>query len=284
MILIADSGSTKTSWRYIDEKQQIFQAKTIGFNPYLETASTISATILATLLPQLPEYAKVSKVFYYGAGCGQQRTCEIMQTALQTCFADAQIFVAEDMLAATRALCGTSEGIVCILGTGSNSCFYDGQKIGQIRGGLGIMLGDEGSGTYLGRKLVKDYLEGNLPKTIQQNFDKRFKTNKAEILDNVYSKPYPNRYLASFAKFLFDHKADFYCSQIIHQCFTDFFDNTICKYPQYQAVKVHFTGSIAFYFSSYLQRIAQEKNICIGNIIEEPIAGLTLYHQEFFNL
>jgi glucosamine kinase len=290
MILIADSGSTKTSWRYIDAAQQIYQAKTVGFNPYFETAPGIAATIQQTLLPQLSkltEFSGVSQIFYYGTGCGQPETCQIIHTALAICFPNATIFVAEDMLAAARGLAGKEVGIVCILGTGSNSCLYDGEKIIQTVGGLGIMLGDEGSGAYLGKQLLKDYLNDEMPQLIRNRFDKRFKTTKAEILTHIYSKPYPNRYMATFAKFLFDNKSEYYCSQLTHDCFIDFFDKTIAKYmmgisqhphdkiPNY---KVHFTGSIAFYFSDYILRIAKERKIMIGNIAEEPIAGLALFH------
>lgn len=290
MILIADSGSTKTSWRYIDAAQQIYQAKTVGFNPYFETAPSIAAEILQTLLPQLPElteFSKVSQIFYYGTGCGQTETCQIIHTALATCFPSATIFVAEDMLAAARGLAGKEVGIVCILGTGSNSCLYDGEKIIETVGGLGIMLGDEGSGAYLGKQLLKDYLNDEMPQLIRNRFDKRFKTTKAEILTNVYSKPYPNRYMATFAKFLFDNRSEYYCSQLTHDCFSDFFDKTIAKYmmgssknphEKIPSYKIHFTGSIAFYFSDYLLRIAQERKLKIGNIAEEPIAGLALFH------
>lgn len=296
MILIADSGSTKTSWRYIDTSQQIYQAKTVGFNPYFEAASSIAAEIQQKLLPQLPQLEKLLgisefsnnlQVFYYGTGCGQAETCQIIHIALATCFPNATVFVAEDMLAAARGLAGKEAGIVCILGTGSNSCLYDGEKIVETVGGLGIMLGDEGSGAYLGKQLLKDYLNNEMPQLIRNRFDKRFKTTKAEILTNIYSKPYPNRYMATFAKFLFDNKSEYYCSQLTHDCFIDFFDKTIAKYimeisqkPHYEEpnYKVHFTGSIAFYFSDYLLRIAQERKIMIGNIAEEPIAGLALFH------
>ena len=282
MILIADSGSTKTSWRYIDNENQISQAHTIGFNPYFESVESISNEIIKSLVPQLPDVANILQVFYYGTGCGQEIQRNNMKNALQICFPDAIIFVAEDMLAAARGLCGKEAGIVCILGTGSNSCFYDGEKITIIKGGLGIMLGDEGSGAALGKQLLKDYLDESLPIDIKTKFEKRFKltadTAKTEIFENVYSKPYPNRYLASFAKFLFDNKHDFYCSKIINQCFLLFFENTISKYSNNKTYKIHFTGSIAFYFSGYLRQIANEQGFTIGNIAEEPIAGLSLYH------
>jgi N-acetylglucosamine kinase-like BadF-type ATPase len=282
MLLIADSGSTKTSWRYIDSDNQIYQARTIGFNPYLESVEGISSEIIKSLLPQLPSFAKFSQVFYYGTGCGQELQANKMKDALQSCFSDARISVSEDMLGAARGLCGRESGIVCILGTGSNSCFYDGEKITQIKGGLGLILGDEGSGATLGKQLVKDYLDNCLPNSIKDKFEKRFKltsdTAKGIIFENVYSKPYPNRYLASFAKFLADNKSDAYCSAVIHQCFLKFFENTIAKYPNNKNYKIHFTGSIAFYLSDYLRRIANEQGFTIGNIVEEPIAGLTLYH------
>jgi glucosamine kinase len=281
MILIADSGSTKTSWRFISQTHEIHQAKTVGFNPYFEKPTEIAQTIHQTLLPQLSKSVDtIEQVYFYGAGCSQKLQKEVMKIALQTCFSKAICVVEDDMLGAARSLSGTQASIICILGTGSNSCFYDGKILAKNLGGLGLILGDEGSGADFGRALLKAYFNEELPPDLHQKFEQRFQPQKAVVFDHVYSKPYPNRYLATFSKFLFDNKAHAYCSRLVYDCLSTFLEKTVLKYPNHETYKVHFTGGIAFYYSSLLRQVAQDKGIIVGNIAEEPIAGLTLYHLE----
>ncbi|WP_205503487.1 BadF/BadG/BcrA/BcrD ATPase family protein [Rufibacter psychrotolerans] len=283
MILIADSGSTKTAWRLIDTEGEVGQAHTVGINPYYQDTPEIASMLQESLLPQLLGEAP-QEVHFYGAGCSAKDKQAIVASALAELFPLADISVHHDLEAAARALCGQEEGIACILGTGSNSCLYDGEKIIQNVPNLGFILGDEGSGGYMGKRIVQAFLNQELPQDIHQAFMDRYHTNRDEIVDHVYRKPYPNRYMAGFAKFLFDHRQHPFIYQMISQCFADFFEKTVVKYPNYQKLKTHFVGSIAFYFGDILRTVAQQYGLTVGNILESPIAGLSLYHQQKITL
>jgi N-acetylglucosamine kinase-like BadF-type ATPase len=185
-----------------------------------------------------------------------------------------------DLLAAARALCGREPGIACILGTGSNSCLYDGEKIIDNVANLGWILADEGSGTYLGKRLVFDYFRREMPESLAQQFHARFPWTREEVLEKVYQLEKPGAFLASFAKFIFQHIKEPYCYQLAYRSLSDFFENNVMKYENYKNLKVHFTGSIGFYFSDILRQVANDKGITVKNILEGPIAGLTLYHQK----
>ncbi|WP_207436216.1 BadF/BadG/BcrA/BcrD ATPase family protein [Sabulibacter ruber] len=279
MILIADSGSTKTAWRLIDSEGVTGQAHTPGINPYYQNTDEIAHMLREELLPQLNGETP-QEVYFYGAGCSAKDKQAVVAAAIREHFPKAQINVHHDLEAAARALCGHQEGIACILGTGSNSCLYDGEKIIQNVPNLGFILGDEGSGGYMGKRLVQAFLNQELPQDIHQAFMDRYNTNRDEIVDHVYRKPYPNRYMAAYARFLSDHRAHPYIHQLISQCFADFFEKTVVKYPDYQQKTTHFVGSIAFYFGDILRTVAQQYGITVGNILESPIAGLSLYHQQ----
>lgn len=279
MILIADSGSTKTSWRLIDTDGVVSQAHTIGFNPYYQNTPEIAQILRDTLLPQL-QGKKPQEVYFYGAGCSAKSKKEIVANALSQIFPETDIQVHHDLEAAAHALCGHSEGIACILGTGSNSCLYDGEKIIQNLPNLGFILGDEGSGGYMGKSIVQAYLNNELPEDLHQAFFDRYQVDRDEIIDNVYSKPYPNRYMAAYSKFLFDHRKHPFIYQMIYQCLADFFEKTIIKYPDYQNKETHFVGSIAFYYGDILRKVAKQYGVKVKNILESPIAGLSLYHQQ----
>lgn len=280
MILIADSGSTKTDWRLVKPNQQIEQARCAGFNPFYQTESQIVTELETSLVSQIP-LTEISEIFYYGAGCSTLENQQTVERACRAVFSNLKkIEVQTDLLGAARALCGRRAGIACILGTGSNAAFYDGGKIAFQLPNLGFILGDEGSGAYLGKRLIQDFLHSEMPDNILAFFQKRYSLNREIIVENVYKKPFPNRYLASFAKFLFDHLADPYCYQIVYESFVLFFDKTVCKYPNFETYPVHFTGSVAFYFSNILRQVANDKGIAVRNILETPIAGLTLYHLE----
>ena len=279
MILIADSGSTKTDWRMIASTGEISQARTIGFNPYFQDADSIAAELNKSLQPLVSE--AVTEVYYYGTGCGTQSSCAIVQQAILQVFPEAAtVSVASDLLGAARALCGHEVGIACILGTGSNSCYYDGEQIGYQIPNLGFWLGDEGSGGNLGKTLVTNYLLKDLAPELEAKFDKRFpNTTRDLVLENAYKKPFPNRYFASFSKFLFDNRSHPQAYRLVYDSFDLFFQKYICKYPDYKQLKVHFTGSVAFYYSDILRQVANDKGVTVKNIMETPIAGLTLYHQ-----
>lgn len=281
MILIADSGASKTDWRILDKSRSIEQAQTIGFNPYYQPIEHFDREVREVLLPQVKH--PIDKIFYYGTGCSSDKNRKLIRNVLEVFFPNAHIEIWHDLLAAARALCGTEEGIACILGTGSNSCYYDGTKIADNVTSLGYLLGDEGSGAYLGKKIIADYLRKDLPENLWGQFKKRFPFDREEILDRVYTQEMPSRFLGSFSHFIFQHIKEPYCYKLVYDGFDKFFERNVMKYNQYQSLKVHFTGSVAFYFSDVLRQVANDKGITVKNILESPIAGLTLYHQQELN-
>ncbi len=279
MKLIAESGSSKTDWRILDQEGNISQAKTSGLNLQIQQEEDINDLLKEELLPQLAG-KNITEVYFYGAGCTAGKITEKMHGLLGKLFASAAIHVTDDLVAAARGLCGKNPGIACILGTGSNSCVYDGEKITDQIPPLGYILGDEGSGTYIGKQLLNAFLKRDMPQDLHAAFDKRFNITQAEVLENVYKKPAPNRYLASFSKFAFHHVKHPYIYQLLYKGFESFFEKNVVKYKNYQQHKIHFTGSIAFYYSNILRQVANDKGLLARNIMESPIAGLTLYHQE----
>ncbi len=275
-MLIAESGSTKTDWRAIDNTGKIEQFITKGFNPFHQKSEAISEEIKLNLLPFLK--TAVKQVHFYGAGCSSPSMCGIVESALNECFQEAEIHVEHDLLAAARGLCGHEKGIACILGTGSNSCVFDGENITANIPALGYILGDEGSGSYMGKRFIADFLIGKLPEKLEKDFTEKFGLTKDKIFEAVYMQPMPNRFLASFGKFLFQRIDDPYVMNLVRSSFVDFFDRYICRYEGYAELPVHFTGSIAFYFSKILNDVAAEKQVRIGRIVETPAAALVLYH------
>ena len=275
-MLIAESGSTKTDWRAVDETGKIQQFITVGFNPFHQKSEAIAGEIKQNLLPSLNR--DIREVHFYGAGCSTAAMCEVVETALSVSFPGAKVFVEHDMLAAARGLCGHEKGIAAILGTGSNSCIFDGKEITGAVNNLGYILGDEGSGVYMGKRFIADYLIGDMPEHLVNDFRQKSGLEKDKILDTVYRQPMPNRFLASFAKYIFQRLDEPYMLNLVRQSFLDFFNRNICKYPEHKDIPVHFTGSIAFYFSKILKDVADEKNVKVGRIIESPVAALLLYH------
>ena len=278
MILIADSGSTKTSWRLVDENKKILHFSTEGLNPYFKSQGEIVDEIKASPLVYFPDDKKVHQIFFYGAGCSSTEKCEMVKAALSQCFQGAEIMVSHDILAAARATCGHSEGIVCILGTGSNSCSYDGTNIIQKIGGLGYILGDEGSGSHIGKQLLEAYLNHELPEDLKKDFDNTFHLTKEEIDKRVYEKPQANRFLASFSRFIGQHKQHPFCIKTIEFCVEQFLEKHVCRYPDYKKKTVHFVGSIAYYYTDFLQSACKKHGITVGKILPYPVEELTLYH------
>lgn len=278
MILIADSGSTKTDWRAIDKKGKVEQARCAGFNPYYQKEEDIYNELVTILKPQLKGNA--DKIYFYGAGCSAEDKKNIVSAALAKVFPETQIEINHDLLAAARAVCGKEAGIACILGTGSNSCLYNGEKIVAQVPNLGYMLGDEGSGAILGKKIVAAFLSNELPQHLMDKFEKRYQATRDVVLDHVYKKPFPNRYLAGFSRFLFHNLSDPFIYNLVYHTFEEFYNKHVIKYDNYQNYKVHFVGSIAFYYSNVLRQVANDKGIVVKNIMETPISGLTLYHQK----
>jgi N-acetylglucosamine kinase-like BadF-type ATPase len=277
MILIADSGSTKTDWRIIDRHGNIHQAKTAGLNPYHQSSDEIAQVLDQKLLPQLT--VPIERVCFYGAGCANPAANQKAAGAIKSVFPQVEIEVASDLLAAARALCGHKPGIACILGTGANSCRYDGQVIVDSVPPLGYVLGDEGSGSYIGKELLNRFLKRDMPEPLRSQFAKRYALTTEVVLDRVYRQPQANTYLASFAKFAFHHLKHPYIMRMVYEGFGQFFERNVAKYEDYQRHKVHFTGSIAFYYSNVLRQVANDRGFSVQNIVESPIAGLTLFHQ-----
>ncbi|MEM6524192.1 MAG: N-acetylglucosamine kinase [Bacteroidota bacterium] len=281
MILIADSGATSCNWRLINKSGEISQFKTAGFNPYYQDESELESYV-NRLSDQIE--IDVDHIFYYGAGCGSQANRELIKTILQRSFLKANVEVDDDMLAAARALCGHDSGIACILGTGANSCYYTGESIGQQVSSLGYVLGDEGSGAYLGKTLLADFLRSDMSQKISERFGKRFNLSREQILQKVYFEEAPGRYMAGFTKFILQNIKDPYCFKLVYNAFDAFFERNVLKYSQARTTPVHFSGSVGFYFGNVLRQVANDKGVVLRNIIESPIAGLTLYHKShFFN-
>src|SRR5579859_326280 len=278
MIIVADSGGSKIDWRLLKKDGTIGQANSAGFNPYYQPLEHLKKIIRESLLPQVHE--TVSKIFYYGTGVSSDKNVQSIQAVFAEHFPQAKIEVGWDLLAAARALCGHEPGIACILGTGSNSCLYDGEKIIDNVANLGWILADEGSGTYLGMQLIFDYFRKEMPESLARQFHARFPWSREEVLEKVYQHEKPGAFLASFAKFIFQHLKEPYCYKLAYKGFSDFFENNVMKYENYENLKVHFTGSIGFYFSDVVRQVANDKGITVKNILEGPIAGLTLYHQK----
>jgi glucosamine kinase len=278
MIIIADSGSSKIDWRLLSASGAIAQAQGPGFNPYYQPIEDLEKTIKEHLLPLATE--KVRRIFFYGTGVSSKKNQEIMTNVFLKFFPEAMIDLTWDLLAAARSLCGTEPGIACILGTGSNSCQYDGEKITFQIANLGWILADEGSGTSLGKKILFDYLRGKMPEPLSKQFHARFPFTREEFLEKVYQQEKPSTFLASFAKFIFQHRAELYCHQLVYNSFAEFYENNVMAYPGYENLKVHFVGSIGFYFSDILRQVANDKGVTVKNILEAPIAGLTLFHKK----
>jgi N-acetylglucosamine kinase-like BadF-type ATPase len=300
LILIADSGSTKTDWRLIDDNKQIHQFSSQGINPYFQTSEQISEILRSELLPQIsalsaaadqisqlpspnselpsPNSKLPTQLFFYGAGCRVEDKKQIVMSALKENFPTAEIEIHTDLLGAARSLCGSKPGIAAILGTGANTCYYDGEKIAENRTSLGYVLGDEGSGAHIGKTFIQAYLNDELPTDLSNRFYERFKLSKDEIIDAVYKKPMPNRFLASFSKFIYQNLKEQYVLDLVADCFRQFFDKHICKYEKHKELKLSCTGSVAFYYSNILRAVAADKGVNIDTIVETPISGLTLYH------
>lgn len=276
MILIADSGSTKTDWCLVNDGLQVKSVFTAGINPFFQTQEEISSLVLDMLLPQLENYT-VDSVFFYGAGCVPDK-CSMVEAAIAVALPDARIVVESDLLGAARGLLGSSGGIACILGTGSNSCLYDGSAIIQQVSPLGFILGDEGSGAVLGKKFVADCLKNQIPKKLQEKFLTTYSLTAADIINSVYRQPFPNRFLAQFTKFMYDHIGEPSVYNLVFDSFSEFFTRNVQQYVGYDTMEVSFVGSIAYYFKDVLEVVAQELGMTVGHIVQTPMEGLIKYH------
>jgi len=278
MILIADSGASKSDWVLIDNNGEQLSFQLVGLNPYyLSTKETID--ILSKELTPFIDAKKIDKLYFYGAGCSSVYKCMMMEEALQQLFKNASITIESDLLGAARALFGEKEGIACILGTGSNACYYNGEKIEENIVSLGYFFGDEGSGAHMGKIFVRDYLLGNLPKDLDTKFRKEYNYTRDNILDAVYNLPFPNRFLASFCEFYADNLSNKYIFELITNSFREYFTNQVERFKKYGQVPVSFTGSVAYYFEPVLRQVSNEYNTKISKIVRSPINALAEYHK-----
>lgn len=279
MILIADSGASKSDWVLIDKSGEQIGFQLAGLNPYyLSTAETINI-ISKELIPFI-EAKKVDELYFYGAGCSSLYKCMMLEEAFQKLFKNANIQIESDLLGTARALFGSGEGIACILGTGSNSCYYDGEKIAENIVSLGYFFGDEGSGAHMGKTFIKDYLVGNLPENINAAFKKEYNYTRDNILDAVYNLPFPNRFLASFCEFYADHVSKKYIFELITNSFREFVMNQLEQYKRYKEVPIRFTGSVAYFFEPLLRQVTHEFGLKIEQVKRSPIHALAEYHRK----
>ena len=275
--LIADSGATKCEWRLVaDGKIKSFVTQ--GISPYFLSAEQISALLTKELLPKIKKIT-ITDIHFYGTGLANIDNANTIKKVLKSLFPKAKKEVQTDILAAARALCGRKKGVACNLGTGTICCYYDGKKVVKTSPGLGYILGDEGSGTYLGRKVIQYYLYNTFDEELKSRFEKRFHTSQPEILDRVYKQPLANRYLASFAIFLAENRGHYMIENIIEDGLNDFFFTHLYKFRESWTMPIHFIGSIAFGFRDVLQELCNTYELELGKVIKSPMKGLIEYHR-----
>lgn len=279
MILLAESGSTKTDWRLINGTMVNAEAQTDGINPYFQQKEQIVDLLNEQLRPKLV-VNDVTHIYYYGTGITDDDKRETVSSALQEVFENAQkIQIESDVIAAARGLFGKSAGVACILGTGSNSCFYSGEKITYQVPPLGFWLGDEGSGGHLGKQIVLSYLHKEMSDEVRQLFEGKYGAfDRMPVIENAYRKPNPNRYFASFSPFLLENAAHPEIEELIRNSFRLFFEKYLLKYPDIHETSVGFVGSIAHYYRSFLETEAAIHDIKIKQVLKAPMDGLIAFH------
>ena len=279
MILIVDSGSTKTDWIAINDKGEIlFQTQTLGLNPQVLTDYIIEERIVNNY-DLYQNRNSVTKLFFYGAGCGTEPPRIMIKGVFQEIFKSAEVLVKEDTFAAVYATAEINkESIVCILGTGSNCSYFDGVNVVQKITSLGYILMDDGSGNYFGRQLLRDYYFNRIPEITAKKFEKNFDLNAETIKDHLYKKPNPNTYLAKFARFLIENKDIDYSQKVIRKGMDQFIKRQILQFPNAKELPIHFTGSISYYLQEELTKALMKHGLKPGNVIRRPIDGLLKYH------
>lgn len=277
MILIADSGTTKTDWRAFGKNGEVKSIPTEGINPVFQTPEKLD-DILANALKLKLGNEEVSRIYFYSAGiAASHEATAALNAAFAKNFKNCKFFVETDKLGAARALCGHSAGIACIMGTGSNACFYDGEKITDNNVGGGFILGDEGGGAALGKRLLSDFIRGLLPEEIAAEIRNRYKLDYFAIIDNVYKRPMPNRYLASFSPFIEEFMTNPYIREMVDSQFDSFIKRNIVRYD-IKKYPMNAIGSVAFFFTENLKRAAEKNGVRIGTILKSPIEKLVEFH------
>ncbi len=280
-ILIADSGSTKTQWVLLDSAMTHSYFNSFGINPNYQRSSEILDVLDEVAEFKDPVFCNsIEQVFFYGAGCHGEENTNTVQTALQKRFAKAQVEVESDMLGGAKALCNRKKGIACILGTGSNSCFYDGNNIVANVPSFGYLFGDHGSGAVLGKTLIEAFCSDLLPSELKDLLVKETGITREILLFNVYKKAFPNRYLASFVPFIHANIENEFIHQMVVMSFADFLHFQISKYPEAKSLEINFTGSVAFLFSKLLSEVLTSAGYKMGVCIQHPLEGLITYHKQ----
>ncbi|MCX7862063.1 MAG: ATPase [Bacteroidales bacterium] len=275
MILIADSGSTKTQWALVDANKAIY-FYTEGLNPYFVDSNKVKEALQLVV-----KEFDISKVYFYGAGCNNEEKNKIIRNGIIEAIPCKEIFIESDVYGAARALFGKEKGWVGIIGTGSNVAYYDGKNIIKHTVSLGYILGDEGSGAHIGKEFLKKLFYKELPLEIQNEFKKHYTAELPEVLTNIYSQPFPNRYLAQFTEFIFKYKETREIKDILLFSFNELFDRHIIPYYQ-QGDTMSFIGSVAFIFKDELNEIAQNYGIYLNEVLKNPLPRLVEYHQKEF--
>lgn len=278
MIIIADGGSTKTNWCLLDDSGKKIYFNTEGYNPFFVGTDYILASLRKGLPKDLP-FEQIQEVNYYGAGVHNDEKAGIVIAAMKQVFPNADIHVGHDLIAAARALLGEEEGFAAILGTGTNTCIYDGEKITHQISSAAYILGDEGSGCYIGKKLLTDYIRGYMPEDVRVEFWETYKLTPDDVMDAVYTKPLANRFCAGFSKFVYDCTVNIsYNRGIVVNAFDDFFRNLVTRYPDYQKYSFNCIGSVGYNFRNVLEEKAKEYGMPFGRIVRSPIDDLVQYH------
>lgn len=277
MILIADSGSSKTDWRLINGKE-ISQFSCIGLNPDFVDEAKVASELAKTF--ETVKNKEVGTIYFYGSGCSSESRNQVIQNGMKRVFPNSTNHIYHDLLGAARAACGKHWGVAGILGTGSNCCLFDGDQIIESNRSGGYILSDEGGGVDIGKRVLKAFVEGRMNKELEDRFSKRYKKNVDEILYDLYKRPFPNKYLASFSQFAFHNKEDAFVAELIQDSFRSYFTNMVSRFSGYKDVPLNLVGSIAFYYQEIIRKVAQEFNVQVGTILEKPISGLTLYHAD----
>lgn len=290
MILLADSGSSKTHWCLMAANGQISEFFTDGINPFYQTSDAIKNSISNQLLPQMARLlwaGKITNIYFYGAGCTPEKIPFLVH-ALQSVFKDAQVEVYSDMVGAARGLLGHKKGVACIMGTGSNSCLYDGEQIVRNVPALGFILGDEGSGAVLGKRLVADLLKNQMGQDLKEKFLQQYNVTQADIIEHVYRQPFPNRYLAGLSKFCAENIDDKRIYALVYDHFNQFVVRNLRQYYETEGgveleetknVPVGFIGSIAYYYQDVLRKVLDDQGFTVAQIMVDPMEGLKQYHR-----
>ncbi len=273
--IIGDAGGTGTQWRLV-ENEEITQFETIGFNAYTHNIEDLLESIATTFGSRIKNG---TPTYFYAAGIDTKGQAEDVKIALSLVFGE-NTHTYNDLVGVARSLCGKEKGNVCILGTGANACFYDGESVNKVGASLGYVLGDEGSGAYLGKKLLQKVFREQIASELINSFQQQFNITSHEVIERIYNQPKPNHFLASFAAFIFEHRNHAEIHDLISNAFIDFFEAFFGKNPT-KKEPFHFSGSIAFYFSDILRQVGADLGFTIRNIVQSPISGLVLYHQQY---